>query len=99
MYPLRLRATRSHLRVAYPKLDDAARERQPASPSRDDAAYVDKSAAFVARVPNAPVHDSPGSSRITSLAVRKSFGGHVIGSTATLRRFTTGSASPVKIIK
>ena len=49
--------------------------------------------------PQVPVKDSPGSSTIRSSPVRKAFGGQVIGSTARLRRSTSGSGSPVKSIR
>jgi hypothetical protein len=42
---------------------------------------------------------SPGSSRTSPSPLRKAFGAHVIGSTAMLRRSTSGSPSPVKTIR
>ena len=48
--------------------------------------------------PHTPVNESPGSSTIRSSVVRKAFGGQVIGSTARLRRSTSGSGSPVNSI-
>ena len=49
--------------------------------------------------PQLPAKESPGSSRISASPVRNAFGGQVIGSTARLRRFTSGSGSPVKTIR
>ena len=42
---------------------------------------------------------APGSSRISESPVRNAFGGHVIGSTAMLRRSTSGERSPVKTMR
>jgi hypothetical protein len=53
-------------------------------------------AAQPGRIPHFPIHVSPGSSRTTASPVRNAFGGQVIGSTARLRRVTSGSGSPVK---
>jgi hypothetical protein len=50
-------------------------------------------------MPHAPVVESPGSRRITASPLRKAFGGHVIGSTAKLRRATSGRESPVNSIR
>ncbi len=47
-------------------------------------------------IPHTVVNDCPGSRRITDSPVRKALGGQVIGSTARLRRFTSGRVSPVK---
>ena len=44
------------------------------------------------------VVDAPGSRTVTPSPVRNAFGGHVIGSTAMLRRATSGSWSPVNTI-
>ena len=49
-------------------------------------------------MPQLLVNDSPGSSWIRSSPLRNAFGGHVIGSTARLRRLTSGSGSPVNTI-
>jgi DHA2 family multidrug resistance protein-like MFS transporter len=42
---------------------------------------------------------APGSNTTRASPVRNALGGHVIGSTAMLRRFTSGSGSPVKSIR
>src|SRR5262249_20197629 len=57
--------------------------------------YVRKAAAM----PQALVTLEPGSSRISPTPVRKAFGGQVMGSTARLRLWTSGSGSPVKTIR
>ena len=49
--------------------------------------------------PHVLVNEPPGSSRITASPVRNAFGGQVMGSTARLRRLTSGSGSPVKSIR
>jgi hypothetical protein len=49
-------------------------------------------------MPQVLVKDDPGSREINDSPVRKAFGGHVICSTATLRRATSGRGSPVKTI-
>ncbi len=46
--------------------------------------------------PHSAVNEAPGSSAISDSPLRKAFGGQVIGSTAMLRRATSGSASPLK---
>ena len=48
--------------------------------------------------PHAPTKELPGSSTIRSSVERKAFGGQVIGSTARLRRATSGRGSPVNSI-
>ena len=48
--------------------------------------------------PHVLVNEPPGSSRITASPVLNAFGGQVMGSTARLRRLTSGSGSPVKSI-
>ena len=50
-------------------------------------------------IPHVLVNESPGSRRISDSPLRNAFGGHVIGSTARLRRSTSGSGSPVKSIR
>ena len=50
-------------------------------------------------IPQVLVNEPPGSSRISASPVRNAFGGQVIGSTARLRRLTSGSGSPVKSIR
>ena len=50
-------------------------------------------------MPHVPVQEYPDSSPIKETPVRKAFGGQVIGSTARLRRLTSGSGSPLKSIK
>ena len=55
-------------------------------------------AGSVGVIPHVLVNEPPGSSRITASPVRNAFGGQVIGSTARLRRLTSGSGSPVKSI-
>jgi hypothetical protein len=52
-----------------------------------------------AAMPHVPVNDEPGFSLIRDSPVRNAFGGQVIGSTARLRRRTSGSGSPLKSIK
>ena len=52
-----------------------------------------------AAMPQVPVVEAPGSSRSRLSPLRNAFGGHVIGSTARLRRFTSGSQSPVNNIR
>ena len=49
--------------------------------------------------PHVLVNEPPGSSRITASPVRNAFGGQVMGSTARLRRLTSGSGSPVNSIR
>ena len=49
-----------------------------------------------ARIPHDEVVVSPGSSTSRPSPVRNAFGAQVIGSTARLRRATSGSGSPVK---
>ena len=53
----------------------------------------------VGAIPHVLVNEPPGSRRISDSPVRNAFGGHVIGSTARLRRSTSGSGSPVKSIR
>jgi hypothetical protein len=50
-------------------------------------------------IPHAPEWDSPGSRRTSPSPLTNAFGAQVIGSTARLRRSTSGSPSPVKIIR
>ena len=50
-------------------------------------------------MPQAPLNEVPVSSLIRASPVRNAFGGQVIGSTARLRRWTSGSGSPVKSIR
>src|SRR6516165_2036641 len=50
-------------------------------------------------IPHVLVNEEPGSSRIRAPPVRNAFGGHVIGSTARLRRLKFGRESPLKIMK
>ena len=50
-------------------------------------------------MPHVLVNEPPGSSRITASPLRNAFGGQVMGSTARLRRLTSGSGSPVKSIR
>jgi hypothetical protein len=45
------------------------------------------------------VTEAPASSLTSESPVLNAFGGHVIGSTARLRRFTSGSGSPVNTIR
>ncbi len=52
-----------------------------------------------AAMPQVLVNDRPGSRRIRSTPVRNAFGGQVIGSTARLRRATSGSGSPENSIR
>ena len=47
--------------------------------------------ALTGAMPHAVVYARPGSSRTTASPERNAFGGHVIGSTAKLRRLTSGS--------
>src|SRR5262249_7707531 len=54
---------------------------------------------FLRAMPHVPVNDEPGFSLIRASPVRNAFGGQVIGSTARLRRRTSGSGSPLKSIK
>ena len=49
-------------------------------------------------IPHSAVNAAPGSSVITDSPLRNAFGGQVIGSTAMLRRATSGSGSPLKTI-
>ena len=49
-------------------------------------------------IPHVLVNEWPGSSRISASPLRNAFGGQVIGSTAMLRRSTSGSGSPVNSI-
>ena len=46
-------------------------------------------------MPQLETIDPLGSNLISPSPLRNAFGGHVIGSTARLRRFTSGSGSPV----
>ena len=50
-------------------------------------------------IPQELVNEAPGSRRISASPLRNAFGGQVIGSTARLRRLTSGSGSPVKSIR
>ena len=50
-------------------------------------------------IPHELVNEAPGSRRISASPLRNAFGGHVIGSTARLRRLTSGRGSPVKSIR
>ena len=50
-------------------------------------------------MPQALVNDWPGSRRTRSCPLRNAFGGQVMGSTARLRRSTSGSGSPVNSIR
>src|SRR5262245_40444238 len=47
-------------------------------------------------MPHVPVNEEPGFSLIRDSPIRNAFGGQVIGSTARLRRPTSGSESPLK---
>ena len=47
-------------------------------------------------IPQALVNEAPGSSATSASPLRNALGGQVIGSTARLRRATSGSGSPVK---
>src|SRR4051812_7882291 len=49
-------------------------------------------------IPQAAMKGSSGCSRTSASPVEKAFGGHVIGSTATLLRLTSGSGSPLNTI-
>ena len=72
----------------------------PGKPSSEDQdAWPFAGGAHVGEIPQVAVADSPGSRRISESPVRKAFGGQVIGSTARLRRFTSGRVSPVKSIR
>ena len=55
-------------------------------------------AGSVGVIPHVLVNEPPGSSRISASPLRNAFGGQVIGSTARLRRSTSGSGSPVNSI-
>src|SRR5262245_1330525 len=57
--------------------------------------YADK----VAAMPQVLMTSEPGSSLIRPTPVRNAFGGQVMGSTARLRRRTSGRWSPVKSIR
>lgn len=50
-------------------------------------------------MPHVLVNEEPGSSLIRASPVRNAFGGQVMGSTARLRRWTSGSGSPLKSIR
>jgi hypothetical protein len=50
-------------------------------------------------MPQLLVNDRPGSRRMRSCPVRNAFGGQVMGSTARLRRSTSGRTSPVNSIR
>jgi hypothetical protein len=50
-------------------------------------------------IPHVLVNEEPGSSRMRTSPLRNAFGGHVIGSTARLRRLKFGRESPLKIMK
>ena len=50
-------------------------------------------------IPQALRNEAPGSRRTRPSPVRNAFGGHVIGSTARLRRLTSASGSPVKSMR
>jgi hypothetical protein len=50
-------------------------------------------------MPHVLVNEEPGSSRTKASPVRNAFGGHVIGSTARLRRLKFGRESPLKIMR
>jgi hypothetical protein len=54
---------------------------------------------FLRAMPHVPMNEEPGFSLIRASPVRNAFGGQVIGSTARLRRRTSGSGSPLKSIK
>ena len=56
-------------------------------------------AALPRAMPHVLVNEAPGSRRIRASPVRNAFGGQVMGSTARLRRRTSGSGSPLKSIK
>ena len=60
----------------------------------DVGGVTTRSRSRAARCPTAR-NESPGSRRISASPLRNAFGGHVIGSTARLRRSTSGSGSPV----
>ena len=70
---------------------------EPATEDQDPRAC--RTGAHDGVIPQTVVIDCPGSRRITESPVRKAFGGQVIGSTARLRRFTSGRVSPVKSIR
>ena len=72
-------------------------ERRPAARRRGERDHAISRERGV--IPHVLVNDSPGSSRSTSSPLRNAFGGQVIGSTARLRRSTSGSGSPVKSIR
>jgi hypothetical protein len=55
-------------------------------------------AASLGVIPHVLVNERPGSSRISASPLRNAFGGQVIGSTARLRRSTSGRGSPVNSI-
>ena len=80
-----------HLRVGVLQLLGGTHAGEP--PAEDQDARHDGA------IPQAPVADSPGSSRINDSPLRNAFGGQLIGSTARLRRFTSGRVSPVKSIR
>src|SRR5262245_44300193 len=63
--------------------------------NRSPKGYADK----VAAMPQVLMTSEPGSSLIRPTPVRNAFGGQVIGSTARLRRRTSGRWSPVKSIR
>src|SRR6185436_17643230 len=50
-------------------------------------------------IPHTPWNEPPGSSTIRSSPDLKAFGGQVMGSTARLRRLTSGRSSPVYSIR
>src|SRR5207247_10482088 len=59
----------------------------------------DEDAAHAGAMPQEPVKGSPGSRSTSASRVWKAFGGHVIGSTARLRRATSGRGSPVESMR
>ena len=72
----------------------------PGEPAAEDQdAWACGGRAHDGVIPQAEVVDSPGSRRINESPVRNAFGGQVIGSTARLRRFTSGRVSPVNSIR
>ena len=58
-----------------------------------------RSARAAGRDPQELVNEAPGSRRTSASPLRNAFGGQVIGSTARLRRFTSGRGSPVKSMR
>jgi hypothetical protein len=74
--------------TAHPRIPARSRGARERHRAEDDAVE--------GAMPQALVCVSPGSRRIRASPVRNAFGGHVMGSTARLRRETSGRGSPVK---